>query len=179
MELIIVTFVAGFGYAFEDLKLLDWSRPVGLDDFSGNVDDVLHRPLVNQPGTKFQYGVGLDWAGQLVERVSGMSLERYFQSFILKPLDINNITFFPTAEMKTALAYMHQRSEEGRLRVIDHLYRYPLLPCEPGEEENRFCMGGAGCFGKPVEYCRKATNSMYSFSVHAKQSNRYHCHPVE
>lgn len=50
-----------------------------LDDIFGNVSDVLHRPLVNQPGTKFQYGVGLDWAAFLVERVTGVSLEEYFQ----------------------------------------------------------------------------------------------------
>ncbi|RAH79673.1 beta-lactamase family protein [Aspergillus japonicus CBS 114.51] len=144
----------GFGYAFEDLKLLEWSRPVGLDDFSGNLHDVLHRPLVNQPGTKFQYGVGMDWVGQLVERVMGISLEEYFQTFILRPLGVENITFFPTNDMKANLAYMHQRAKDGSLIVTDHLYRYPLLPCRPEEEGKRFCMGGAGCFGKPLEYCR-------------------------
>ncbi|PYH85844.1 beta-lactamase family protein [Aspergillus uvarum CBS 121591] len=134
---------SGFGYAFEDLKLLEWSRPVGLDDFSGNTHDVLHRPLVNQPGTKFQYG-----------RVTGISLEEYFQAFILRPLGVENITFCPTDDMKANPAYMHQRAKDGSLSVTDHLYRYPLLPCSPEEGGKRCCMGGAGCFGKPVEYCR-------------------------
>ncbi|OJJ75774.1 hypothetical protein ASPBRDRAFT_191980 [Aspergillus brasiliensis CBS 101740] len=150
----LLNHTSGFGYAFEDLKLRDWSRPVGLDDFSGNVSDVLHRPLVNQPGTKFQYGVGLDWAGVIVERASGLSLEDYFQLFILQPLGIKDIGFFPTTEMKLSLASMHQRAKDGTLSVRDHLYRYPLLPPNPGGEEDRFCMGGAGCFGKPIEFCR-------------------------
>ncbi|CAG8931608.1 unnamed protein product [Penicillium salamii] len=149
----LLNHTSGFGYAFEDFKLRDWSRPVGLDDFSGNVNDVLMRPLVNQPGTKFQYGVGVDWAGTLVERVSGISLEDYFQAFILKPLGIDNITFFPTPEMKRDLAYMHRRANDGSLSVIDHLYRTPLLP-RLEKEKDRFCMGGAGCFGKPVQFCR-------------------------
>ncbi|KAK1143718.1 hypothetical protein N8T08_006118 [Aspergillus melleus] len=103
----LLNHTSGFGYAFEDLKLNDWSRPVGLDDFSGNEADVLYRPLVNQPGTKFQYGVGMDWAGVLVERITGIPLEEY-----------------------------------------------PLLARKPADERKGFCMGGAGCFGKPAEFCR-------------------------
>lgn len=148
----LIEFLAGFGYAFEDLKLHDWYQPGGLDDFSGNVNDVLLRPLVNQPGTKFQYGVGLDWVGTLIERVSGISLEQYFQTFILQPLDIRNISFFPTVEMTRFLAYMHQRSKDGSLSITDHIYRFPLLPCKSNKQ--RFCMGGGGCFGTPLEYCR-------------------------
>ncbi|KAJ9297156.1 hypothetical protein DTO271G3_4449 [Paecilomyces variotii] len=144
---------SGFGYAHEDPKLRDWSRPIGIDDFSGHESDVLHIPLVNQPGTRFQYGVGLDWAGVLVERVTGLSLEDYFQSFILRPLGIENISFFPNAKMKANLAYMHQREKDGLLSVTDHVFRYPFLPARDGEGR-RFCMGGAGCFGNPVEYCR-------------------------
>jgi CubicO group peptidase (beta-lactamase class C family) len=143
--------IAGFGYAFEDLKLRDWSRPVGLDDFSCHESDVLHRPLVNQPGTCFQYGVGLDWAAVLVERISGLSLEEYFERFILHPMGIGSIMFFPSAEMVMNLPYMHQRDTDGTLSITDHLYRYPLLLCKSGTEGQRFWMGGAGCFGKPIE----------------------------
>ena len=147
---------AGFGYAFEDLKLLEWSRPVGIDDFSGFVDDVLHVPLVNQPGTKFQYGVGLDWVGTIVERVSGFSLEDYFQMYILKPLGINDIAFFPSAKMKSNMAYMHCRAKDGSLNIRDHLYRRPLATNgQRDDREKPFCMGGAGCFGKPMEYSRE------------------------
>lgn len=144
---------AGFGYAFEDLKLRDWSRPVGIDDFSGDINDVLNRPLVNQPGTKFQYGVGVDWAGKLVERVTGLSLEEYFQAFIFTPLGIKNITFFPSEDMKSSMAYMHSRASDGTLSIRDHLYRRPLLP--DARQSRAFCMGGGGCFGKPIEYCRE------------------------
>lgn len=143
--------IAGFGYAFEDSKLLEWSRPGGLDDFSGFKSDVLDRPLVNQPGQKFQYGTSMDWAGVLVERISSQSLEAYFQQHILGPVGIKSISFFPSAETKSRLAYMHQRAPDGTLKIRDHLYRYPLTVKE-GQDEERFCMGGAGCFGSPVEF---------------------------
>ena len=137
---------------------------------------MLHRPLVNQPGTRFQYGVGLDWAGVLVERVSGLSLEEYFQQFILRPLGIESISFFPSVEMKMNLAYMHQRDKDGTAKVTDHLYRYPLLPCKPGMEAQRFCMGGAGCFGKPIEYCSMWFSKFPLASIHmyTHVANIYH-----
>ncbi|PLB49682.1 beta-lactamase family protein [Aspergillus steynii IBT 23096] len=163
----LLNHTSGFGYAFEDLKLRDWSRPLGMDDFSGHEADVLHRPLVNQPGTTFQYGVGVDWAGRLVERVMGMSLEDYFQRYILRPIGIGSITFFPSPEMIDKLAYMHQRAPDGTLSVTDHIYRYPLLPCRPDEKDKRFCMGGAGCFGKPVEFCQ-LISVLLNDGTHAK-----------
>lgn len=152
IELANISFsLAGFGYAFEDFKLRDWARPVGLDDFSGLRADVLHRPLVNQPGNKFQYGTCLDWVGVLVERASGLSLEDYFQTNILRPLGIRNISFLPDAEQLSRLSYMHQRAPDGSLQITDTLVRYPLVASKEGNDP--FFMGGCGCFGSPIEYC--------------------------
>lgn len=36
-------------------------------------------PLVNEPGSKYEYGIGMDWAGILVERISKQSLGDYCQ----------------------------------------------------------------------------------------------------
>src|SRR5450432_893678 len=40
-------------------------------------------PLMFEPGARWQYGQGVDWAGRLVEKISGMSLDDYFQARIL------------------------------------------------------------------------------------------------
>lgn len=49
----------------------------------------------------------MDWAGVLVERVTQMSLQNYLQKYILRPIGIDNITFFPSSEMIDSLAYLH------------------------------------------------------------------------
>lgn len=139
--------------------MTSWARPIGLDDFSGDKDDILTRPLINQPGTVFQYGTSIDWVGVLIERVTNQSLEDYFQEHIFKPLDIKNISFFPTQDIKSRLAYLHQRSPDGALEIIDHLYRTPLL-AKPGDNKPKFCMAGAGCFGSPVEYTREFSSDV-------------------
>jgi CubicO group peptidase (beta-lactamase class C family) len=146
-----LTQTAGFGYPFDDPRLRDYSHPIGFDEFAGNTADVLGLPLLNQPGTAFQYGVNIDWAGAIVERVSGLSLDQYFQKHIFEPLAVKDVGFFPSSEMKQRLAYMHQREIDGSLHVSDHLYRFPLV--EHAGPEDRFCSGGAGCFGSPSEYC--------------------------
>ncbi|KAJ2989394.1 hypothetical protein NUW58_g3488 [Xylaria curta] len=148
----LLNHTAGFGYAFEDEKLADYGRPVGFDDFCGERSDFLSRPLVNQPGTAFQYGTSMDWVGVLIERVSGLTLENYFQMNVFQPLGIDNISFFPSEESKSKLVYMHQRAADGSISQIDHLYRKPLmLPAEQGKEQ-LFCAGGHGCFGKPDDF---------------------------
>ncbi|KAE9574324.1 hypothetical protein CGMCC3_g9572 [Colletotrichum fructicola] len=150
----LLNHTAGFGYAFEDDKLAEVARPVGLDDFSCDRFDVINRPLVNQPGETFQYGTSMDWAGIIVERATGVSLETYFQENIFGPLDITSITFQPSEESKSRLAHMHQRDVDGGFYEIDHIYRKPLVVKTQEEKDNLFCAGGHGCFGKPAEFSR-------------------------
>src|ERR1700722_2805956 len=54
-------------------------------------------PLMFEPGTRWQYGMGVDWAGRLVEAVSGMNLEEYFQARILGPLEMRDTSYLVPA----------------------------------------------------------------------------------
>jgi CubicO group peptidase (beta-lactamase class C family) len=62
------------------------------------LDKLADQPLLHQPGTVWDYGFGLDVLGQVVEKVSGQTLGRYFQDNILKPLGMNDTAFFIPAE---------------------------------------------------------------------------------
>jgi CubicO group peptidase (beta-lactamase class C family) len=152
----LLSHTAGFGYSFFNPKLIDWAGPRGLDEFSGSYQDYLTQPLVNQPGTKWEYGINIDWAGQLVERVSGLKLNDYFQQHIFKPMHLTNITMFPTDAMKEKLAYMNTRDTAGNLalNVNGHLNRRPLYATDPKEVETTFHQGGAGVFAVPREYAQ-------------------------
>ena len=46
-----------------------------------------------EPGTRWQYGQGVDWAGRLVESITGATLEDYFQKKILQPLAMNDTSY--------------------------------------------------------------------------------------
>ncbi|KAF7624858.1 beta-lactamase class C and other penicillin binding protein [Aspergillus flavus] len=149
----LLAHTAGFGYSFFNEKLRDYSKPVGYDEFSGSFYDML-QPLVNQPGERWEYGVNIDWAGLLVERVTGLSLNDYFHQNIFEPLDLHNISMFPNASMKSRLAHMNSRAPDGQLSPRDHLLRRPLIVEDARDIACCFNSGGAGCFAKPQEYCQ-------------------------
>ncbi|KAB8262171.1 beta-lactamase/transpeptidase-like protein [Aspergillus pseudonomiae] len=123
----LMTHTAGFGHAFDDVKLSDCARPTGIDDFSRRREDVLLRPPVFQPGTGFQYGVSIDWVGVIIERATKTPLEEYFQTYIFSPLGVKDIAFYTTQTMKQRLVYMHQRAADGVLSVTDQLLRHTLV----------------------------------------------------
>lgn len=97
----------------------------------------------------------MDWAGILVERVTRLTLDEYFLRNIFDKLGLNNISMFPTPSMQANLALMNQRAPDGQLSSRDHLLRHPLIVGSPEHNKTYFNSGGAGCFAKPQEYCRK------------------------
>jgi Beta-lactamase class C and other penicillin binding proteins len=52
----LLSHTAGFGYTFFNERLRQWSYPVGVDEFSGRIED-MKLPLLFQPGESWEYGV--------------------------------------------------------------------------------------------------------------------------
>ena len=71
--------------------------------------------LAFEPGTKWHYGPSTFWAGRLVEAVSGMDLEKYFQQNILGPLGMKDTTFVFPKEKYERLVGRYQREANGSL----------------------------------------------------------------
>jgi len=148
----LLSHTAGFGYTFFNEKLRDFSKPVGYDEFSGLEYDML-QPLVHQPGEGWQYGINIDWAGTLLERVTHSTLDSYCQKNIYEPLGLKNISMKPNKDMLRNLAYMNYRAPDGKLSGRDHLLRRPLIP-DSTHSGSFLHSGGAGAFAKPQEYCQ-------------------------
>jgi CubicO group peptidase (beta-lactamase class C family) len=54
----LLAHTAGFGYTFLDPRVnVMGTRPVCIDEFAGDERDVVESPLLNQPGTLWEYGV--------------------------------------------------------------------------------------------------------------------------
>ncbi len=72
----LLTHTSGFAYDTWDESMLKYNAQHG--GASGPQVAPL-TPLIFEPGTRWQYGTSMDWAGRLVEKVSGLTLEQYFQ----------------------------------------------------------------------------------------------------
>ena len=55
-------------------------------------------PLASQPGTRWEYSRSTDVLGRVIEIVSGMSLDKYFEERIFKPLQMNDTGFYVKPE---------------------------------------------------------------------------------
>ncbi|KJK85169.1 hypothetical protein H633G_10996, partial [Metarhizium anisopliae BRIP 53284] len=110
----LLTHSSGAGYTFLDAgeKLRQYHRFHGTPPNHGpTVETRFGVPLLYQPGEGWAYGAGIDWAGRLVEQLTGQSLEDYFAQHIWKPLGASGtFTFFPSAQ---GLAGMASRAREG------------------------------------------------------------------
>ena len=59
--------IAGFGYSFFNEKLRDFGRPTGWEEFSGDEKDITEQPLVNEPGSRWEYGVRIPSAPHFLD----------------------------------------------------------------------------------------------------------------
>ena len=99
------------------------------------------------------YGPGLDYAGLLIERVTGLTLEEYMRQNLWEPLGITDMTFQLKSrpDLKERMADMSVRDEEsGKVKYTDERMTYQ----DADGEEVQDCMGGQGVFTSPEEYIK-------------------------
>ncbi len=120
--------------------------------------DISKIPLKFQPGTKYNYGLGIDVAGYIVEVVSGMKLDKYFKSKIFDPLGMDDTRFYVPKEKQERLAELYTRDENGKLMVVeDSLIRDAI----GSEGPPKLLLGGAGLVSSLTDYekfCRMLLN---------------------
>ncbi|KAJ4366624.1 GPI transamidase component [Ascochyta clinopodiicola] len=150
----LLSHTAGFGYSFFDPRL---QVPGDIEGQKGDINDILDSRLVNQPGSIWEYGINLDWAGIVLERITGQRLGDYFAEHIFAPLDVDTkgATMFPPSSTHSNLAVIHQRDPtSGEIKERDHFYGAPLKQDTTEKQSAFFQSGGAGLFAKPKEYIK-------------------------
>ena len=77
----------------------------------------LRYPLMTDPGTRWGYGIGIDWLGQVVEAVDGRPIDEFCRAEIFEPLAMTDTTFEPEAPDR--LAAVSMRADDGSLFPFD------------------------------------------------------------
>ncbi|KAF2031300.1 beta-lactamase/transpeptidase-like protein [Setomelanomma holmii] len=149
----LLSHTAGFAYGFLDPRV-PGTNPI--EGMMGDKNDIIDARLVNQPGSMWEYGINIDWAGIILERVTGQMLGDYMAEHIFAPLGISSegATMFPTKDQQKYLAHMHQRDPDGTLEEREHLYKAPLTFSTKEQQDKALQSGGAGLFAKPKEYVK-------------------------
>lgn len=140
----LMTHTAGFGYFFFNEKLMRYHQLTGEPNPLTGLKRSLSVPLVNDPGTAWEYGVNVDWLGLIVEKLSRRSLGSYLEQHVYAPLGMNDSTFSPSAEQRSRLLRVMQRLADGKLAPSK-------LDLPPTSEWDA---GGHGSYGTVQDYGR-------------------------
>ena len=133
----LLTHTSGYGYAFFSQDLARYCEAKGL-----GLDSALDLPRLAEAGECWNYGVGIDFAGQVVEAITGQSLDVYLQQHVFDVLGMADTTFAPSPEQEKRKAAMHARLPDGGLVPME----FPLPP-PPNP-----MLGGGGLFSTASDY---------------------------
>ena len=101
----LLTHTAGLGYPFTSPTVFALQTKTGADPKA--------LPLLYDPGTKWIYSPGPAVLGDIIEKVSGQSIEEWDQARIFRPLRMVDTTYTPAPEKAARLATVHQRESTG------------------------------------------------------------------
>lgn len=137
----LLTHTSGFAYDFFSAEMKEYDKKTGSEFVPGS--DVLN-PLMFEPGARWHYGYSMDWAGRLVEAVSGQTLEAYMQSNILGPLGMKDTSYIMTAQKYERVVSSYQKLPNGTMK--ENPRKVPRAP--------KAYSGGGGLYSTPGDYVR-------------------------
>ena len=140
----LMNHTAGCGYHFLNEKLLKYCTAKDFPNVLQGKKLSISAPLVNDPGTVWEYGVNTDWVGMVVEAVSGRTLGDYLAEHVYGPLGMTNSTFTPSDEQRGRLLPVLSRAADGS-----------LAPTEIDlSAEQEWDAAGHGSYGTIADYGR-------------------------
>ena len=134
----------------------------GLLPYDGTIEDNVKRlasiPLLFNPGDRWEYSLGVDVLGRLVEVVSGKSLDEFFRTRIFEPLGMKDTYFYPPEDKLPRLAAAYTYYPDKGLN------RFPDTPITEGSlvysadypyrGPKKLFSGGAGLTSTAADYAR-------------------------
>lgn len=127
------------------------------EDVSGTVE-AWNTPLKFTPGQGWYYGTGIDWAGQVVEKVTGQTLGQYMAEHVLHPLGMSDTTFrghpLPHLGPDRIVPTSYRNAETGELASGPELF----------PSRNKVESGGAGLCTTAADYAKLLRSLLKSLS---------------
>lgn len=136
---------SGFGYDFFSADLLRYRTAREIPSILSCTFAAIQDVLLHDPGERWAYGCGIDWAGRVVEAVRGKRLGAVMRERIFDPLDMRDIGFVMTPDMLARRVPIHQRAPDGQLCALPEV----ILPQPPDMD-----MGGHALYASVPEYVK-------------------------
>ena len=140
----LLTHTAGFAYDFFNESYFKLAQEHGQPSVITASHASIRTPLLFDPGERWEYGSNVDWAGQVIEGITGKRLGEAMRERILDPLGMTSTAFTMSDDMRSRLASIHQRADDGSIEPLDL-----ILPQDP-----EIHMAGHGLYSTAEDYVR-------------------------
>ena len=140
----LLTHTSGYVYEIWNTDILAYQEAKGVPQITSCENAALTTPLLFDPGERWDYGIGIDWAGKMVEAVSGQKLGQYMKENIFEPLGMDDTAFKVSPAMQERLATVHVRGEDGAWAPMEFMV----------EQDPEFEMGGGGLYSTVGDYLK-------------------------
>lgn len=154
----LLTHTSGIGYGMiDDDNFRKIYQKAGIIDafttedvsIEENIKILAKLPLHHEPGAKFTYSEGLDVLGYMIEKLSGLPLDRFFKERIFDPLEMKD-TYFYLPDSKNVRLVAVQTWEDGAWITYPSSPFYD--PDYPIKGAKRFFSGGGGLSSTAEDY---------------------------
>ena len=136
----LMSHTAGFG-----TSAVYTADNLGETDLQGMIDKLSKLPLASQPGADWAYGPVVNIQGYVVEKLSGKSLDRYFQDHIFTPLKMPDTQFWTDPAKVSRVVRIHTYAD-GKL--------VPAADPRIQTTKPRFLAGSGGLVSTASDYFR-------------------------
>ena len=140
----LVTHTTGLGYWFFSPEVTRWEAVTGVPNVLSGLKAIFKAPMLADPGTRFEYGINIDWVGQVIEAASGMKLDEAVAQVVTEPLGMNETAFVMSDVQRANSIPVHMRGEDGAWAATEvDLVQQP-----------EYWAGGHGLYSTPRDYMK-------------------------
>ena len=115
----LATHTSGLVYEFMEAKCAKYMEDTGHPSILSGLRASIRYPLAFDPGERWQYGIGIDWLGLVVEAVDGRTIDRFLKDELFDPLGMADTSCEVEDHMAPRLAAVKARGENGQLADFD------------------------------------------------------------
>ena len=156
----LMTHTSGFGNReskmYVDLHMRSWDQPL-----AQVVDNMAAAPLFTDPGTAYRYGESADVLGRVIEVVTGMTLEDFYQQRTFGPLGMRDAVYYVDPARAGRLATVYRPGAGGKLEPFE-IEPIPVT-------QHRALISAVGLVASTADYLRFSQFFLNNGRVNGKQ----------
>lgn len=109
----LATHTSGLEYEFWSQDMADYLTKTGTPTILSGLHNALTIPMLTDPGTRFAYGINIDWLGLAVEQISGLKINDFLKQHLFNPLAMQDTDVEVRGDMAMRLTKAYARTESG------------------------------------------------------------------